>query len=162
MMGSRSGSVDPGILLYVQKKFRLTTENLESILNHEAGLQGVSGISRDVRRVEKAAASGHERAKLALDMFADRVREAIGAMAVTMGGIDALVFTAGIGENSFNLRSAICEGLDCLAISIDPQKNRSLHEDGDISSASSEVKVLVLHTDEELLIARETARLFNT
>lgn len=159
MMGTRAGSVDPGILFYVQKKFGVSPTEMESVLNHESGLKGVSGVSRDLRLVEEAAASGNSRARLALDLFADRVRETIGAMAVTLGGLDALVFTAGIGEHSAPIRSAISEGLDCLSISIDLEKNRSARADCAITRAPGGVAVLVLHTDEERLIARETARL---
>jgi acetate kinase len=159
MMGTRAGSVDPGILLYVQKRFGMNPTELESVLNHESGVKGVSGLSQDLRLVEEAAASGNSRARLALDMFADRVREAIGAMAVTLGGIDALIFTAGIGEHSALMRGAISEGLDCLSISIDQEKNRAARADCAITDAAGGAAVLVLHTDEERLIARETAQL---
>jgi len=159
MMGTRPGSFDPGILLYIQRRLGLTTAALESILNHESGLKGVSGISPDIRLVENAAASGHARAQLALDLFSDRVREAIGAMTVTLGGLDALVFTGGIGENSSTMRGSISEGLGCLSVSIDPEKNRSAAGGDVISMNVSGVRVIVIHADEERFIAREAARL---
>jgi acetate kinase len=159
MMGTRSGSIDPGILLYVQRQQGLDAAALEKTLNHESGLQGVSGISRDLRVIEEAAASRNARARLAFELFADRAREAIAAMAVTLGGLDALVFTAGIGEHSAAMRAAIGEGLGCLSITIDPEKNRHARADCAITGDDSKIPVLVLHTDEESLIARETARL---
>src|SRR5207249_3929828 len=113
MMATRSGSIDPSIALYVQQRHGLSVEQVESALNHESGLLGASGISADMRQVLEAAGAGNERAKLALAMYARRVRQAIGAFTVTMGGIDALVFTAGVGEHAAPVRGAICENLEC-------------------------------------------------
>jgi acetate kinase len=159
MMGTRAGSVDPGLLLYLQRQRGLTVEQLDQDLNLGSGLLGVSGVSSDYREVEVAAGKGNGRARLALDMFADRVRSTIGALTATLGGIDVLVFTAGIGEHSANLRTAACTGLDCLGLHLDPQANASCRADADIAGKDSHARVLVIHTREELLIAREALRL---
>jgi acetate kinase len=159
MMGSRSGSVDPGILLYVQRQRGLTAEQLDQALNHKSGLLGVSGVSSDFRQVEAAAGQGNEQARLALEIYAARVRAAVGALAVTLGGIDCLVFTAGVGENSASLRAAVCSGLECLGLQLDADKNRSCRPDGDVAGSQSQGRILIIHTQEELLIAREARRI---
>jgi len=156
MMGTRSGSVDPGILLHVLRHRGLNAEQLDHALNHESGLLGVSGISSDFRAVQEATRAGHERARLALDIYADRVRATIGALAVTLGSVDALVFTAGVGEHSADLRAAVCEGLECLGLRLDAASNAECKPDADVASASSTGRILVLHTQEEMMIARET------
>jgi acetate kinase len=158
MMGTRSGSVDPEILVYVQRQRGLTVDQVDDALNHHSGLLGVSGLASDFREVEQAADQGNERARLALAIYANRVRAAIGALAVTLGGVDALVFTAGVGENSASLRAAACEGLECLGIHVDPAKNKACQPDADIAGPASASRVLVIHTREELLIAREVQR----
>jgi acetate kinase len=158
MMGSRAGSVDPGILLYVQQHCGLSVEQLDRALNHESGLLGVSGVSLDYREVEASACGGNPRARLALEMYAARVRAAIGALAATLGGVDALVFTAGVGEHSATLRAAACDGLECLGLRLDPDRNTDGKPDADIAAADSRGRILVLHTMEELMIARETRR----
>jgi acetate kinase len=158
MMGTRAGSVDPGLLLYLQRHRGLTVESLDLDLNLASGLLGVSGVSSDYRKVEAAAGKGNGRARLALEMFADRVRATIGAFTATLGGIDVLVFTAGIGEHSANLRATACAGLDCLGLRLDPERNASCHADADIAHQDSHARVLVIHTREELLIAREALR----
>jgi acetate kinase len=162
MMGTRSGSIDPGILLYLQQSGRLSTEELDHALNHQSGLLGVSGISSDFRQVERASMKGDERARLALDIFADRVRGAIGALAVNMSGIDVLVFTGGIGENSSSLRTMVCKGMECLGLRLDSERNNKCQPDCDIADKGSSVRILVVHTNEELLIAREARRLNET
>lgn len=159
MMGSRSGSVDPGILVYVQQHRGLTAGQLDDLLNHRSGLLGVSGVSSDFRQVEAAAQSGHDRARLSLEMYAGRVRSAVGALSVTMGGVDALIFTAGVGEHSSSLRAAVCEGLQCLGLRLDDQRNAACHPDADVATADSPARILVIHTREELMIARETRRI---
>jgi acetate kinase len=159
MMGTRPGALDPGLLIHVQKQRGLSVEALDSVLNHGAGLAGVSGVSRDYRAVEAAATLGHTRAKLALDIYALRVREAIGALATSLGGLDALVFTAGVGENGAPLRAAVCEPLAFFGVEIDPRRNATGARDRDIAAAGARVRVLVLHTEEELMIAREVQRL---
>ena len=159
MMGTRSGTVDPGILLHVQRERGVSVEQLDKILHHQSGLLGLSGVSSDFRQVEAAAASGHQRAKLALDVYAYRVRAAIGALAVALGGLDGLVFTGGIGENSALLRASACRGLECLGARLDQTRNLDCQPDADVAQDDSSVRILVIHTREYLLIARETRRL---
>jgi acetate kinase len=159
MMGTRSGSVDPSILIDVQRNHGLSADALDHALNHASGLLGVSGVSSDLREVDKAADAGNERARLALAIFADRVRQTVGAYAATTGGVDALVFTAGIGEHSARMRAAACEGLSCLGLNLDAAQNASCRADADIATANSPGRILVLHTREEWLIGRETLRI---
>ncbi len=159
MMGTRAGSVDPGILTYVQRRHSLTAEDLDRILNRESGLRGVSGVSSDYRQVQAAAEQGNEQPRLALDIYARRVRSTIGGLAVTMGGMDALVFTAGVGEHSATLRATVCAGLACLGVQLDTQRNGACRPDADIAMTDSSVRILVLRTNEELAIAREVSRL---
>jgi acetate kinase len=116
MMATRSGSIDPSIVLHVQQRHNLTTEEVESALNRESGLLGASGISGDMRQILEAVRAGDERARLALAIYVHRVRQSIGALAVTLGGVDALVFTAGVGENAAEVRASICAGLECLGV----------------------------------------------
>ena len=158
MMGTRAGSIDPGILVHVQREKGLSPEMLSVTLHQESGLLGISGISQHFRDVERAAAQGIQRAVLALEIYADRVRAAVGSLAVTLGSVDALVFTGGVGENSAALRAAACDGLQCLGIHLDPQRNRQPGLDGDIAASRSRAKVWVIHTREEFMIARETIR----
>jgi acetate kinase len=158
MMGTRSGAVDPGILTYLQRRHGLTVDQLDNALMTESGLLGVSGVSLDLARIELAAAQGHERARLAFDMFADQVRSAIGALAVKMGGVDALIFTDRMGENSPALRDAACEGLECLGLRLDSGRNAANAPDSDIAADVSPGRILVIHTREEIMIARETRR----
>ncbi|HEU5116929.1 MAG TPA: acetate/propionate family kinase [Isosphaeraceae bacterium] len=155
MMGSRCGSIDPGVILHLIRKKGLTADEVDQALNFRSGLKGVSGVSNDYRAVSQAAAAGNERAKLALAIYADRVRSAVGALAVSMGGIDALVFSAGVGEHSSSLRAEVCRGLECLGVKIDPQANADLHPDADLSG-DGRVKVLTIATREDRMIARET------
>jgi acetate kinase len=158
MMGSRPGSIDPGILVYLQRKKGLTAESVDDALNNRSGLLGVSGISWNFREVEQAAREGNERARLALDIYADRVRAAIGSLAVTLGGVDALIFTGGVGENSAGLRTAVCDGLQCLGIHIDPERSRLGRGDTNIAAANSRTAIWIVHTREEFMIAREAHR----
>jgi len=162
MMGTRSGSVDPGILTYVQKQRGVTAVALEEVLNHGSGLKGVSGVSSDYREVENAAVTGNGRARLALEMYAGRVREAVGALAVTLGRIDALVFTAGVGEHSATLRAAVCEGLQCLGLRLDARKNLACTADADVATDDSTGRILVIRTQEELTIAREVSKVLSS
>ncbi len=158
-MGTRSGTVDPGILLYVMREKGLSIDQLDKILHNESGLLGLSGVSSDFRQVETAAEQGHPRARLALDVYAHRVRELIGALTVTLGGIDALVFTGGIGENSSRLRADVCRGLECLGLHLDTARNDCVHPDTDVATTDSAGRILVIHTREDLMIAREGSRL---
>ncbi len=159
MMGTRSGTVDPGILLFVLREKGLSVAELDAILHHKSGLLGISGISSDFRQVEAAALAGHGRARLAIDIYAYRVRTMIGALAVTLGGLDALVFTGGIGENSVWLRNEVCKGLECLGVHLDARRNASLAPDDDVATKDSKARVLLIHTRDDYMIAREARRL---
>lgn len=158
MMGTRPGSLDPGILVTLQQRHGLTLEEINRAMNTSSGLLGVSGISPDLADIEPAAKAGNERARLAFDMFADRVRAAIGGLAVTMGKLDALVFTDRMGENSPALRARICEGLEILGVQLDRERNQKAQPDMDVAAPDSRARVLVVHTREELMVAREAAR----
>lgn len=159
MMGARTGSVDPGILLHVQRRHGLSADEIDRALNQEAGLKGVSHIAADMRQVRKAAEIGDERAKLAIAMYVDRIRTTIGGFFVALGGLDAIVFTAGVGENDALVRASVCDGLGCIDVHIDEMKNSSAKPDVDIASDKSSVRVLVIRTREEQQIAAETLRL---
>ena len=159
VMGTRAGDLDPAVLLYLAERFSLTAADLEDLLNHRSGLLGLSGLSSDVRDLQAAARAGHPRAQLALDVYAYRVRAMVGALAVSIGGIDALVFTGGIGENSVWLRRQVCDGLECLGIRLDNGLNESRRADVDIAQPDSPARVLIIHTREDLMIAREARRL---
>ena len=159
MMGTRSGSIDPGILCYLLEHHGFTAPELEHCLNHDSGLLGVSGVSADLRQIEQALAAGNERAQLALDMFCDRVRATIGALAVTLGGVDALVFTAGVGEHSATVRGQVCDGLQCLGLELDLQANLGTAGDCTIARSGSPGQILVLRTREEQMIARDALHL---
>lgn len=157
MMGTRSGSVDPGLLLHLLNH-GVSVDALDRMLNHESGLLGVSGISADMREILAAAHAGHTRAQLAVRLFAHRARQAIGALAVTLGGLDALVFTGGIGEHSAEVRAAICDGLECLGLELHPVRNASATPDAFVSSETSRVPILVVASREDLMMAREAAQ----
>jgi acetate kinase len=159
MMGTRAGSVDPGALLYVLRNRGVSPEQLDEVLNRRSGLLGVSGVSSDFRQVSAAAGQGQARARLALDIYARRVRAAVGALAVTMGGVDVLVFTAGVGENAAALRAAACDGLECLGLRLDAARNAACGEDQDVAASDSRGRILVIHTREDLMIAREVRRI---
>ena len=159
-MGTRSGSIDPAILSYLMDKLDMNCEEINVLLNRESGMLGLSGVSSDFRDLHKAAAEGNMRAQLALDVFNYEVKKYIGAYAVAMGGVDCIVFTAGVGENTPEVRTRACSGLEFMGIKIDEEKNHrklgSPDWDGDISTDDSTVRVLVVPTNEELMIARET------
>jgi acetate kinase len=159
MMGTRSGSVDPGILTYLVRSQNLSGETLDDLLNKKCGLLGISGISGDMRQIASAMSKGNPRAKLAFDIFMHRLQAGIGAMAAALGGLDGLVFTAGIGENSQEVRQAACANFAFLGLHLDPTKNSSPHPDRDISAPSSSVRVLVVQAQEDWAIARETWKL---
>ena len=158
-MGTRSGDVDPALLPFIAKAENLNLDEVDALLNKKSGLLGVSGLSSDLRDVESAAEKGDAHAKLAEDVLNYGVKKFIGAYAAAMGGIDVLVFTAGVGENSASTRAAVCEGLEFLGIKIDPVKNDMRGKEMDISTDGSKVRVLVIPTNEELMIARDTKRL---
>ena len=159
MMGTRSGSVDPGILIFLMREGKLGHEQIDQLLNHESGLLGISGVSSDMRDISAAMKQGHERAKLAFDIFVHRLQAAIGAMAVALGGLDVLVFTAGVGENSAEVRAATCEKLEFLGIKIDPVLNARLILDCDIATADSRARILVIRAEEDWAIATECWKL---
>jgi acetate kinase len=159
MMGTRSGSVDPGLLLHLQLRCGISAETLDQLLNHESGLVGVSGVSSDMRKVLAARRAGDPRATLAAAVFVHRARQAIGAMAVTLGGVDALVFTGGIGEHSDEIRAGICEGLSCLGLELDQPVNASAQPDAVLSTHASRGRILVVTAREDLMMARAAARL---
>jgi acetate kinase len=158
VMGTRSGSVDPGLLLYVLHRKGLSADDLDRALNREGGLLGLSGVSGDLRQVQRAARDGQPRARLAMEVYAHRLRQAIGAMAATLGGVEALVFTAGIGENSAEVRAQACRGLEFLGLELDPAANVERRPDADVAAASSRGRILVIATREDLTIVRETVR----
>jgi acetate kinase len=155
MMGSRSGTIDPSIPTYLQREQGYSVHQLEQILNKESGLKGISGISTDVRTIQRAAQEGHERARLALVIFAYRLRYFIGAMIAVLNGVDAITFTGGIGENDARLRAQTCEGLSFLQLKLDHVKNAASPADQDIATPDSAVRVLIVHTEEDWEIARE-------
>ena len=157
MMGTRSGDLDPGAVLYIANRENLSIEETSDLLNKKSGVLGISGISPDMREIEKAAAEGNERAQLALDMFHFRIRKYIGAYAAVMDGVDMIVFTGGIGENADLTRREVCAGLRYLGVAIDHKKNNGLRgKEAVISAAGSKVKIAVIPTDEELVIAKDT------
>lgn len=159
VMGTRSGDIDPAIVTYLMDKEGLDLEGINNVLNKKSGVFGISGISSDFRDVENAAFDGHKRAQLALDVFDSRVREYIGAYATAMDGVDAIIFTAGLGENSAMNRESICKNLSFMGITIDATKNNIRGKEAIISTDSSTVKVMVVPTNEELMIARDTKEL---
>ena len=158
-MGTRSGDVDATILEYLMGRYGYDIKEMLNILNKKSGVLGISGISSDFRDPGAAAAQGNERAQLALDKFIYEVKKYIGAYATVMGGVDAIVFTAGIGENSIDLRRKICEGLEYMGIKMDAEKNNVRGKEADVSAADSKVKIFVIPTNEELMIAMDTAAL---
>ncbi|HHU93046.1 MAG TPA: acetate kinase [Halanaerobiaceae bacterium] len=159
VMGTRCGDIDPAIIKFIMEKEGLTIEEMDKIMNKKSGLLGISGISNDSRDVSEAAKNGNYRAKLALELFDYRIVKYIGAYMAAMGGVDAIVFTAGIGENQFETRANIIEQLGFLGIKLDPEANKVRGEEKEISTADSTVKVFVIPTNEELMIARDTLAL---
>jgi acetate kinase len=160
MMGTRTGDIDPTVVFYIMHKEELTEEQAFTLLNKHSGLYGVSGISNDVRTLLEEEARGHERAKLALDMFSYRVKKYIGAFAAAMGGADAVIFTGGIGENAAPVRERALSGLEFMGLHLDRARNdAAIGKEAVISTDASPMKALVIPTNEELLIARDTLRL---
>lgn len=157
MMGTRVGDVDPGALTFLMKKHNLTADDLQRVINKESGVGGVSGVSSDMREIEAAVNAGDPRAKLALDMYEQRILKYIGAYAAEMGGVDIIVFTGGVGENQTGLRSNVCKPLAFMGVKLDEDLNaKTRGTDTVISTPDSKVKVVVVPTDEELMIARDT------
>ena len=156
-MGTRSGDLDAGILQYLMNKYSLNIDQMLDILNKKSGVQGVSGVSSDFRDLENAHKEGNERAGLAVDMFNYSVKKLIGSYAAAMGGVDAIIFTAGVGENSASQRMAIASGLEFMGVKMDAEANNVRGKEAVISAADSKVKVLLIPTNEELMIAMDTA-----
>ncbi len=159
MMGSRSGDIDPSAVTYIMEKTGKQPQEMADFLNKESGVLGISGVGSDMRDVEKAANEGNERAQLALDMYAYRIKKYIGGYAAAMGGVDIIVWTAGVGENQTGMREQACEGLEFLGVKIDKTKNNVKGEEAVISADDSKVTVCVVPTDEELVIAKDTQAL---
>ena len=155
-MGTRSGDIDATIMEYLMGRYGYDIKEMLNILNKKSGVLGISGVSSDFRDIEAAADKGNERAALALDKFNYEVRKFIGAYAAAMGGVDAIVFTAGVGENSASNRMAIASGLEFMGVKMDPEANKVRGKEAVISAPDSKVKVLLIPTDEELMIARDT------
>ncbi|HZU25647.1 MAG TPA: acetate kinase [Bryobacteraceae bacterium] len=159
MMGTRSGSIDPGIIIYLVRHCGYRADDLDRILNKESGLKGVSGLSADMRDIEAAMHAGNTRAKLAFDLYIHRLCREIGGMVASLGGVDALVFTAGIGENSTLVRQRACTQFAFLGVELDGEKNAASPADVDIATTESTVRVLVVRTEEDWEIARECHRI---
>ncbi len=159
IMGTRSGDMDPAIMEFVAKKEGLSLEEMTNVLNKKSGMLGISGVSSDGRDLDAAAAAGNKRAQLALDAFNYRVIKYIGAYAAAMNGVDAIAFTAGIGENNIQMREEVCASLEFMGVKLDKEKNNVRGEERIISTEDSKVKVLLVPTNEELAIARETLAL---
>lgn len=159
LMGTRTGSIDPAVVPVLMQKKGLDAAGVDKYMNKECGVLGVSGVSSDFRDLEDAATKGNERAKLALDMFCYQVKRYIGAYAAAMGGVDAIVFTAGVGENDIHTRQQVCSGLEFLGVKLDADRNNVRGKATEISAADSKVKVFLIPTNEELAIAQDTLRL---
>ncbi len=159
MMGTRSGSVDPGILTYLMRQDKLTGRRLDELLNTKSGLLGISGFSSDMRQIVAAMGKGHARAKLAFEIFIHRLRASIGAMVAVLGGIDALVFTAGIGENSAEVRAAATSNFGYLGLKLDQKRNAQSPLDQDIAQHDSDARILIVHAQEDWAIAKECWRI---
>ncbi len=159
VMGTRSGDLDPATLQYIMKNDGIGIEEMTNILNKKSGLLGISGVSSDMRDLTAAAEAGNERAILAHNMLTYRLKKYIGAYAAAMGGVDAIVFTGGIGENDDKVRAAAVEGLEYMGVKLDAEKNAVTRDDGFIQAADSKVKLMVVKTNEELAIARDTLEL---
>lgn len=158
-MGSRSGDLDPSILTYLMQKENLSVDDMNFMLNKEAGVYGISGVSVDFRDIETEALSGGKQAQLALDVYHYLTACYVARCAVAMGGIDVLTFTAGVGEKGPISRKAICEQLEFLGVKIDDEKNKIRGEEAELSAEDSRVKIYTIPTNEELMIARETMKL---
>lgn len=162
VMATRSGALDPGILVHVQRHHGLCAKEVEEALTHQSGLRGLSGLSGDMREVLAASDAGDERARLARDVYTHRVRQAVGALTATLGGLDALVFTAGVGENAASVRAESCRGLECLGIELDAEANGRCRPDADVARPGSRVRVLVIAAREDVTMLREVMRVVGT
>jgi acetate kinase len=160
MMGTRSGAVDPGVLLFLAEKENLSIKQVNDVINKKSGVLGISELSSDMRDLELAAEKGNKKAELAIKMYAYRVRKFIGSYAAAMGGVDFIIFTGGIGENDHEVRRLSCEGLEFMGVDFDIEKNHKLRgKDTEITKPGSRTKVFLVTTNEELVIATDTARI---
>ena len=160
-MGTRSGDLDAGILQYLMNKYGMNIDEMLNILNKKSGVEGLSCVSSDFRDLENAANNGDEKAKLAEEKFAYEVKKYVGAYAAAMGGVDAIIFTAGVGENDKGIRAMVCEGLEYMGVKLDAEANQGRGKELVISAPDSKVKVLLIPTNEELMIAQDTAAIVN-
>jgi acetate kinase len=157
MMGTRCGDLDVGAVTFIMDKENIGTRSASTLFNKHSGMLGVTGISSDMREIEDSAGKGDENARLGMEMYGYRIKKYIGAYAAAMGGVDILVFTGGIGENGDIVRSKACEGLSFLGVKVNESKNKGLRgKEMDISSSGSQVRVMVVPTNEELVIAQDT------
>jgi acetate kinase len=156
MMGTRSGDIDPAIVGYLTRRMDMSLADVEKMLNKESGMLGISGISSDLRDVEREYANGNDRARLALEVYGYHIRKYIGAYAVALGRVDAIIFTAGVGEHASLVREWACQGLEAIGAILDPFKNATRHDEAIISKMSSRVKIMIIPTNEEVMIARDT------
>lgn len=162
IMGTRSGDVDAGIVSFIMEKENIGTQAISTLVNKHSGLLGVSGVSSDMRELREAIDAGNERAELAFDMFAHRIKKYVGSYAAVLGGVDILMFTGGIGENASQVRERVCENMEYMGIKLDIEKNNQIHGDeAIISSPDSKVTVMVVPTDEEYMIASDTMQIVN-
>ena len=159
MMGTRSGDIDGGAITFLEKKLELDPDGMSNLLNKQSGVLGITGESSDMRDVEDAASKGDEHAQLALDMYFYRIKKYIGAYAAAMGGVDIIVFTAGVGENQVGMRKEVCKGLEFLGVEFDDERNNNRGKEAVISAEGSKDTVCVIPTDEELMIATDTMNL---
>ena len=160
MMGTRSGDVDGGAVTFLEKKLGLNPDQMSDFLNKKSGVAGVSGVGSDMRDLEAACAAGNPRAQLATDMYNYKIKKYVGAFAAAMGGVDIIVFTAGVGENQASMRAAVCRDMEFMGVKVDEALNATIRgKEAVISTADSKVKVVVIPTDEELMIASDTAAL---
>ncbi|MBO8159444.1 acetate kinase [Thermosyntropha sp.] len=159
VMGTRSGDIDPAIVFFLMEKLGMNTQEANNYFNKKCGMLGLSGVSNDLRDILEAAKSGNERAKIALEVYYNRVKGYIGNYIAKLNGCDCLVFTAGVGENGYDVRENICKDLDYLGIKIDPEKNKVRGKEVDVAAEDSKVRIFVIPTNEELVIARDTYRL---
>jgi acetate kinase len=161
LMGTRSGDIDTSVILYIMAKEELNLSEANTLLNKHSGLIGISGESSDMREIENAVADGNKKAKNAFDVFNYRIKKYVGAYTAAMGGLDALVFTGGIGENSDLVRHDVCDNMKFLGIELDPELNKNPKGEADLSSKSSKVRILRIPTNEELVIALDTEQIVN-
>ena len=162
MMGTRSGDIDAGAVTFIMEKENLTAAGVSDLLNKKSGVKGIFGVSSDMRELEAAVAAGNNKmADLTENMYFYRIKKYIGAYAAALGGVDIIVFTGGVGENQASCRSGACEGLEYMGVKLDLEKNKVRGEEAVISADDSKVKVVVIPTDEELMIASDTMAILN-